>query len=65
MRDRGISEETCATRVGHADAKLIRSIYDRGSRLARAQRELQAIHAAEVATATDTTTAATAEEATR
>ena len=65
MRDRGISEETCATRVGHADAKLIRSIYDKGSRLARAQRELQAIHQAEVAAVTDTIPAATAEEATR
>jgi integrase len=64
MRDRGISEETCATRVGHADAKLIRSIYDKGSRLLRAQRELRAIHQAEVvATATDTTTATTAAEA--
>lgn len=65
MRDRGISEETCALRVGHADAKLIRSIYDKGSRLARAQRELVAVAAAEVATVTDTIPAATAEEATR
>lgn len=65
MRDRGISEETCQLRVGHADAKLIRSVYDKGSRLARAQRELVAIAAAEVATVTDTIPAATAEEATR
>ena len=42
MRDLGISEETCARRVGHADAGgLVRRIYDAGDRDARAARELR------------------------
>jgi len=67
MMDRGVSYETCAARVGHADSKLIRSIYDRGSLVARAALEMARIVQAEVATAaTDTTTtAATSWEATR
>jgi hypothetical protein len=42
MRDLGVSEETCAWRVGHADGGgLVRRIYDRGSREDRAERELR------------------------
>jgi integrase len=62
MRDRGVSIETCALRVGHADGKLIAQVYDKGSQLERARIEIRA-HV--VAAATDTTTTATTREATR
>lgn len=46
MRDRGISAETCAHRVGHADGGgLVRRIYDQGSAEDRAARELAALPA--------------------
>lgn len=41
MLDLGISEETAIRRVGHADAGMVRRIYDRGDRDARALEELR------------------------
>jgi len=60
MLDRGVSRETCATRVGHADATLINRVYDQGDALARAAREMAAIHANEAAAASATSTPRTA-----
>lgn len=54
MMDQRISLETCATRVGHADGALIRSIYDQGSKLDRAALELHA-HAEAMRTAASST----------
>jgi len=56
MYDRGISLDTCALRVGHKDAKLIKSVYYQGAAHERAARELAAYVAAERATAHAATT---------
>lgn len=51
MRDMGLSLDACATRVGHADGALIRTIYDHGHAHERAAREIAAFAALESVTA--------------
>lgn len=55
MRDQGVSEETTAFRVGHADTTLVRAVYDQGDRAERAALELEALSVRGAASATATT----------
>jgi len=62
MRDMGMSMDATATRVGHADGTLIRTIYDHGSAAARVRTEIAAFAALDRERAT-TANAASSDDA--